>query len=162
MSLKRHPRMFIAHCLYQYRKECGFLYVCQWYWWWLYSTIVFIRFYSCSDSVVVYMFVSGIGGGSILLLCLLDFITVLTVWLSICLLMVSVVALFYYCVYQILYCSDSVVVYMFVSGIGDGSILLLCLLNFIAVLTVWLSVCLLMLSVVALFYDCVYQILQLF
>ena len=63
------------------------------------------------------MFVSGIGGGSILLLCLLDFITVLTVWLSICLLVVSVVALFYDCVY--LYnCSDSVVVYMFVSGIG--------------------------------------------
>ena len=66
---------------------------------WLYSTIVFIRFYNCSDSVVVYMFVSGIGGGSILLLCLLDCITVLTVWLSICLLVVSVVALFYYCVY---------------------------------------------------------------
>ena len=69
---------------------------------WLYSTIVFIRFYNCSDSVVVYMFVSGIGGGSILRLCLLAFITVLTVWLSICLLcllMVSVVALFYDCVY---------------------------------------------------------------
>ena len=61
---------------------------------------MFIRLYNCSDSVVVYMFVSGIGGGSILLLlCLLDFITVLTVWLSICLLVVSVVALFYYCVY---------------------------------------------------------------
>ena len=60
---------------------------------------MFIRFYNCSDSVVVYMFVSGIGGGSILLLCLLDFITVLTVWLSICLLVVSVVALFYDCVY---------------------------------------------------------------
>jgi len=29
--------------------------------------------------VVVYMFVSGIGGGSILRLCLLDFIAVLTV-----------------------------------------------------------------------------------
>ena len=41
---------------------------------------MFIRFYSCSDSVVVYMFVSGIGGGSILLLCLLDFITVLTLY----------------------------------------------------------------------------------
>ena len=61
--------------------------------------IVFIRLYNCSDSVVVYMFASGIGGGSILLLCLLDFIAVLTVWLSICLLMVSVVALFYDCVY---------------------------------------------------------------
>jgi hypothetical protein len=60
---------------------------------------VFIRLYNCSDSVVVYMFVSGIGGGSILLLCLLDFIAVLTVWLSICLLVVSVVALFYNCVY---------------------------------------------------------------
>jgi hypothetical protein len=60
---------------------------------------VFIRLYNCSDSVVVYMFVSGIGGGSILLLCLLDFIAVLTVWLSICLLVVSVVALFYDCVY---------------------------------------------------------------
>ena len=60
---------------------------------------MFIRFYNCSDSVVVYMFVSGIGGGSILLLCLLDCITVLTVWLSICLLVVSVVALFYDCVY---------------------------------------------------------------
>jgi hypothetical protein len=47
---------------------------------------VFIRLYNCSDSVVVYMFVSGIGGGSILLLCLLDCVTVLTVWLSICLL----------------------------------------------------------------------------
>jgi uncharacterized membrane protein YeiH len=56
---------------------------------------VFITFYSCSDSVVVYMFVSGIGGGSILRLCLLDFISVLTVWLSICLLVVSVVALFF-------------------------------------------------------------------
>ncbi len=62
---------------------------------------MFIRFYNCSDSVVVCMFVSGIGGGSILLLCLLDFIAVLTVWLSICLLMVSVVALFYNCVYLI-------------------------------------------------------------
>ena len=61
--------------------------------------IVFIRLYNCSDSVVVYMFASGIGGGSILLLCLLDFIAVLTVWLSICLLVVSVVALFYCCVY---------------------------------------------------------------
>ena len=60
---------------------------------------MFIRFYNCSDSVVVYMFVSGIGGGSILLLCLLYFITVLTVWLSICLLVVSVMALFYDCVY---------------------------------------------------------------
>ena len=60
---------------------------------------MFIRLYNCSDSVVVYMFVSGIGGGSILRLCLLDFIAVLTVWLSICLLVVSVVALFYYCVY---------------------------------------------------------------
>jgi hypothetical protein len=60
---------------------------------------VFIRLYYCSDSVVVYMFVSGIGGGSILRLCLLDFIAVLTVWLSICLLMVSVLALFYDCVY---------------------------------------------------------------
>ena len=60
---------------------------------------MFIRFYSCSDSVVVYMFVNGIGGGSILLLCLLYFITVLTVWLSICLLVVSVMALFYDCVY---------------------------------------------------------------
>ena len=60
---------------------------------------MFIRLYSCSDSVVVYMFVSGIGGGSILQLCLLDFIAVLTVWLSLCLLMVSVVALFYACVY---------------------------------------------------------------
>ena len=58
---------------------------------------MFIRLYNCSDSVVVYMFVSGIGGGSILLCA--DFITVLTVWLSICLLVVSVVALFYYCVY---------------------------------------------------------------
>jgi hypothetical protein len=36
--------------------------------------IVFSRFYSCSDSVVVYMFVSGIVVGSIPLLCLLDFI----------------------------------------------------------------------------------------
>jgi hypothetical protein len=63
---------------------------------------VFIRLYNCSDSVVVYMFVNGIGGGSILLLCLLYFITVLTVWLSICLLVVSVVALFYSCVYYIL------------------------------------------------------------
>ena len=60
---------------------------------------MFIRFYNCSDSVVVYMFVSGIGVGSILLLCLLDCIAVLTVWLSICLLVVSVVALFYDCVY---------------------------------------------------------------
>ena len=56
-------------------------------------------FYSSSERVVVYMFVSGIGVGSILLLCLLDCIAVLTVWLSICLLMVSVLALFYYCVY---------------------------------------------------------------
>jgi hypothetical protein len=63
---------------------------------------VFIRLYNCSDSVVVYMFVNGIGVGSILLLCLLDFIAVLTVWLSICLLVVSVVALFYDCVYYIL------------------------------------------------------------
>jgi hypothetical protein len=60
---------------------------------------VFTIFYNCSDSVVVYMFVSGIGDGSILQLCLLDFIAVLTVWLSICLLVVSVVALFYNCVY---------------------------------------------------------------
>ena len=60
---------------------------------------MFIRFYSCSDSVVVYVFVSGTGGDSILLLCLLDCITVLTVWLSICLLVVSVLALFYDCVY---------------------------------------------------------------
>jgi hypothetical protein len=37
------------------------------------------------------MFVSGIGGGSILLLCVLDLIAVLTVWLSICLLVVSVI-----------------------------------------------------------------------
>ena len=88
---------------------------------------MFIRFYNCSDSVVVYMFVSGIGGGSILRLCLLDF-----------------------------NCSDSVVVYMFVSGIGGGSILRLCLLDCITVLTVWLSICLLVVSVVALFYDCVY------
>ena len=144
---------------------------------------MFIRLYNCSDSVVVYMFVSGIGGGSILLLCLLDFITVLTVWLSICLLVVSVVALFtivfirlYNCsdsvvVYMFVSgigggsilllclldnCSDSVVVYMFVSGIGGGSILLLCLLDCITVLTVWLSICLLVVSVVALFYDCVY------
>jgi hypothetical protein len=49
---------------------------------------VFIRLYNCCDSAVIYMFVSGIGGGSILRLCLLDFITVLTVWLSICLLVV--------------------------------------------------------------------------
>jgi hypothetical protein len=41
-------------------------------------------------------------------------------------------------------------------GIGGGSILRLCLLDFIAVLTVWLSICLLVVSVVALFYDCVY------
>ena len=47
-----------------------------------------IRLYNCCDSAVIYMFVSGIGGGSILRLCLLDFITVLTVWLSICLLVV--------------------------------------------------------------------------
>ena len=60
---------------------------------------MFIRFYSCSDSVVVYMFVSGVGVGSILRLYLLDFITVLTVWLSICLLVVSVLALFYDCIY---------------------------------------------------------------
>ena len=60
---------------------------------------MFTIFYNCFDSVVVYMFVSGIGGGSILLLCLLYFITVLTVWLSICLLVVSVMALFYDCVY---------------------------------------------------------------
>jgi hypothetical protein len=60
---------------------------------------VFIRLCNCSDSVVVYMFVSGIGGGSILLLCLLDCITVVTVWLSICLLVVPGVALFYDCVY---------------------------------------------------------------
>ena len=45
------------------------------------------------------MFVSGIGDGSILRLYLLDIIAVLTVWLSICLLMVSVLALFYYCIY---------------------------------------------------------------
>jgi hypothetical protein len=49
---------------------------------------VVIRLYNCCDSAVIYMFVSGIGGGSILRLCLLDFITVLTVWLSICLLVV--------------------------------------------------------------------------
>ena len=60
---------------------------------------MFIRLHSCSDSVVVYIFVNGIGVGSILLLCLLYFIAVLTVWLSICLLMVSVLALFYDCVY---------------------------------------------------------------
>ena len=48
------------------------------------------------------MFVSGISVGSILRLCLLDFIAVLTVLLSICLLVVLVVALFYYCVYYIL------------------------------------------------------------
>ena len=75
------------------------------------------------------MFVSGIGDGSILLLCLLDFIAVLTVWLSICLLGVSVMALSYDCV----------------------------LLDFfIALLRVWLSICLLVVSVLALFYYCVY------
>ena len=61
------------------------------------------------------MFVNGIGGGSILLLCLLDCIAVLRVWLSICLL----------------------------GGIGGDSILRLCLLDFVVVLTVWLSICLL-------------------
>jgi hypothetical protein len=60
---------------------------------------VFIIFYSCSDSVVVNTFVSGIGGGSILRLCLLYFIAVLTVWLSTCVLVVSVLGLFYDCVY---------------------------------------------------------------
>ena len=35
--------------------------------------------HNCSDSVVVYMFVNGISVGSILRLCLLDCITVLTV-----------------------------------------------------------------------------------
>jgi hypothetical protein len=89
---------------------------------------VFIRFYNCSDSVVVYMFVNGIGGGSILLLCLLDCIAVLRVWLSICLL----------------------------GGIGGDSILRLCLLDFVVVLTMWLSICLVVVSVLALFYYCVY------
>jgi hypothetical protein len=60
---------------------------------------VFIRLHSCSDSVVVYMFVSGIGGGFFLRLCLVDFIAVLTVWLSICLLVVLLLALFHYYVY---------------------------------------------------------------
>jgi hypothetical protein len=60
---------------------------------------VFIRFYNCSDSLVVYMFVSCIAGDSILRLCLLDCIAVLTVWLSICLLVVSGVILFYDCGY---------------------------------------------------------------
>ena len=69
------------------------------------------------------MFVNGISVGSILRLCLLDFITVLTVWFN---------------------------------GISVGSILRLCLLDCITVLTVLLSICLLMVSVLALFYDCVY------
>ena len=100
------------------------------------------------------MFVSGIGGGSILRLCLLDFIAVLTVWLSIVCYGIGGDSILRLCLLDFIVVLTGV--YLFGSGIGVVSILRLCLLNFIAVLRVWLSICLLVVSVVTLFYYCVY------